>query len=217
MNYPRLPRNIYSYRATIFGVPLRDALIISTVASASLIAIRFSVYAPLVSLFLLPWMILRKSSQSSRIGKGAKLKMKGKEFALLVSARFIAHNDHMFLHTEGHACLFFEVVGLNVLAMRTGSQISVMERLRTAIEDSEIGMDFFTAYHETGEGKYLTMEHSTFVRFSRRTSEPQKENALNRISSTGMVFQNSLRSAGIKSRELKEREEIEGLLNSLIA
>lgn len=217
MKYPRLPRNIYSYRATVFGVPLRDALILSAVASASLMAIRISIYSPLISLSLIPWIILRNRGKNPMAGRGPKLKIRGKRFGIIVSSRIILHNGHAFLLTDGYACVFYEIRGLNVLAMRTGSQSTVMERLRTAIEDSGISMDFFTVHNKKEDEEYRAMEHSTFVRFNRQASQPEREVALDEVSSTGMKFQNSLMSAGIDSRELKEQDEIEGLLNSLVA
>lgn len=216
MNYPRLPRNIYSYRASVFGVPIRDALLISAIASASIIAMRISLYFPLISLPLVPWVILRKSERPSGMGRLPRLKTRARRFGLPVSFRIMIHNEHLFIFTGGHACLFYEIGGLNVLAMRTGSQKSVMDRLRTAIEDAGTDMDLFTVHQKDGSSNGRILNYRTYVRFSKQASHAENEVLLNGLSSVGQIFRNSLLSAGVGSRELEKREEIEGLLNSLI-
>lgn len=211
MNYPRLPKNIYSYRASIFGIPLGDALIISTFASASLLGLRISIYSPLISVAFVPWFVLHKGRHSP--GSITRLKMRRKRFNTVITSRIIIHNNHSFVFTEGYAQLFYEIEGVNILGMRVSTQRSIIERMRIAIEDAGTDLDLFTT-HDNGS---QNLRHITYVRLSKRITKSDDEVGLNGLSSIGQVFQDSLISVGIWSEELTQEKRIERLINSLIA
>ena len=215
MNYPRLPRNIYSYRASVFGIPLHDALMVSAIVSFSLLGLRLSIFLPLISLSAIPLLIYSKAGHSTGSKHPSIAGPRKKKFSLVFYNKFRFHNGHSFLYTAGHACLFYEISGLNVLALRASTQKSVIERLRSAIEDASIDMDFYSVHETTEEGQSRMMAYRTFVRFSKKAAQPNHEVALDSLIYVGQKFQNSLLSAGMDSKELNAREEIEALVRSL--
>lgn len=216
MQYPKLPGNVYSYRSTIFGIPIRDALLICIIASISILAVKISVFIPTIAA-ILAIVIFLYSRKGKTVDLGRKLDLRGKRFKVLFPVSVKSYNGHTFILSGRQVSLFLKISSLNILAMRTASQKSATEGLRAAVEDAGVDMDFFSIHGEQQDKRGGPLIYTTYARFStRRENNTPLERTFTEVSDTTSSFQSSIAMIGLRSREMDDAEEIGNLINSLM-
>lgn len=217
LRYPKLPSNIYSYRASIFGIPLKDALVMCTIASISILATRIEIFIPLVSSIFLPVFLLYRRNTGRKTGRERKIRMGGRKLNLFLHISIKNYNAQTYVITGKQVSLFYEIQGINILAMRVNVQRTISERLRAAIEDSGIEMDFYSV-HKSSQGKSrIAVSYRTYVRFSILVKDQELERDFMQVSNAAQSFQSELQIMGFHMRELKGGTEIEGVLDALLS
>lgn len=216
LQYLKLPGNSYSYKSSIFGIPIRDALILSMIASASILAVRISLYSPTLGAAAILLFLFFRRRPISRIGEVLKLNPKGRKINIFFPVSIRRYNEHLFTIIGKNISIFIEIRGLNIMAIRVHDQKTILEGLRNALEVPGMDIDFFSC-HQRGNGvKNGLYSFRTYVRITAGIFDSGLERSFGELVSLTSNFQSTIKTSGFSSRELNEPQEIEDLLKILM-
>ena len=209
---------MYSYKATIFGVPIKEILVVSAILCVSIIGIRinlfFTIGAALTSLAL----FITGKNRSWRFSALSFPRHGSRRRTFYPNVAKELFNGHMFVLTRQIVSVFAEITGQNLLAMRDPDQELVLRGIQTAIKDNEPDMDFISL-HEPGneEGrKTQTYAFKTYVRLSSPFDRRDRESILFSLTSSFSVLERNLENCGFHVREIGSWEEISRLMSALL-
>lgn len=216
MQFPKLPGNVYSYRASIFGIPIREALAVSVVASISILTVRIDFYIPILTALVIPLFFIYRNKQRWTVNFHKNKGSKGKPFKLLSPISVRSINGDLYVQTKKIASLLFEMKGLNLLAMRTNTQKTIIDVLRKSVEDSQIDLDIFSIHREVDEEKRKKTIYRTIIRFSRDITGAGIEKCISELKSHSTTFQASLSIPGLYPTEITDEADLQDISLSLL-
>ncbi len=216
LQYPKLPRNSYSYKASIFGIPIRDALIFSIIASISILSVRINIYTPILGTASIVIILLFRRRLFSGLKITKKIRLKGRKINIFFPVKVQSHNEHLFTLFGKSISIFLEVEGINIMAIRVNDQKTILEGLRHALEVSEMNIDFFSCYQRHSGSRNGIYSFKTYVRIFSGITVSDLELSMGELEKRVSNFESSLGINGFHARELRKKEEIEDLLKILI-
>ena len=206
--------NVYQYRATISGLPIRDLLVLLIVLCLSLLAANFSivlsvVLAPLSLVFAYIFI----SSKGSALSLKRLISGKAKREETL-KATFHTLNGHLFVSAGVNLSIFFRVSAVEVLAMRKNSQGAIISGLTDALNHICNDVEIASMHDEPGEQPSLNVKNS-FQTFLRITAEMERNGvvlASEKLLSSADELSQYFGNAGFPLTELESPQEIRKVL-----
>lgn len=216
MQYRKLPGNIYTYRSTIFGIPLREALILSILAAFTILVVRINLYLPFISAFSLPVYFLYRRSFSGADRHSNRISRRGKDIFINYSRNINRHLGHLILVEGRYGSIFFEVAGINLLAMRRGVQKSFIENLSGLTDDPGDGLDFFSLHYTENEGERKKTGYRTIIRVNKIIAGSNGEHDFTDLIAKSQAISSILANHGFYPKEIESSSEVEEIIDSLV-
>lgn len=209
----RLPVNVYRYRATIGGMPLREVLIFVIIGCASLFLTRIALFLPLVfvPVSLAVFYLTRRNNRFSsllRLFSGPGNKKTG-----VLVARLHSLNSHLFLERGAELSLIFEVQCRDMLSMRLGTQSGIQKGIADALNNLGNRVDFFSLHDgadEVGKDPEPLAFHS-YMRMSAPLERNSVEHTAEKLATDAAELGQYFRSAGFPLHEVRNGEVISAI------
>lgn len=202
--------NVYQYRATISGLPIRDLLVLLIILCFSLLIARFSIIASAftASFSLLAFLLFIRSRDNSPVS--ARFLASGRERAEKLEASFHKLNGHLFTAAGNNLSIIFQVATLDFLAMREDRQEVIRSGLTDALNHVRERIDFLSFHNgETrGSGFQNPISHTSFIRLTIDIEDGNTGAAADSLVSASTEIAQYFHNAGFPFSEIVTRDEM---------
>ena len=209
----RLPVNVYQYKPTIAGMPIRDLLLVLIILCVSILASKLSIIASVCTLpaslifFLL---YAKKGNLPANFWR----KRVNKHQGIIVEADFNEFNGHLVVTLNSEVSVYFRIAALDLLSMREASQSDIIKNVADALNKVQSSIDFLSMHEEdlSDFSHFQSITFHSFIRMAMKiegsgpggTSEKLLESADELIQLLGNV--------GHSITEINNKEELRRVL-----
>lgn len=166
IQYPRVPSNIYSYRPTIFGLPIRDVLVTAIISCFAILFSQLSVYISIAVILTVPALLLRKKSRTSTILAKIYNFLSRTERQLKIEYSYRNMNGFSYVSSGQWISSFFEVMCQDIMTMREDLQHMIFDEIRSVLDLSETQLDFYSISVPQEDLGRTPLAFRTFLRFT---------------------------------------------------
>ncbi len=210
----RLPVNVYQYKATISGFPIRDLLVLLIIVCLSLLAANISI---VISVVLMPislltfFVFIRSKNSGLRLKRFFPREIKREE---KLEAAFHMMNGHCFVGAGNHLSIIFRVTSIELLAMREWRQEDIISGLTEALNQVKKNVEIISLHGDYGEAPPFNFKtpFQTFLRITVDIGNIGVVNAAEELLSSAMELLQHFKNAGLPLVELNSREELRKIL-----
>lgn len=206
----RLPVNVYQYRATISGMPIKDLLMLLIILCFSLLLSRFSLLLLLAfaTISLLIYIFLaRARGNASILARLFSLKKEGMED---LEATFHEINGHLLISSGIQLSMILRVSNLDLLSMRQEHQEDILASITDALNHVGNQVEFLSMHiHDNGDSRsFGQVSFQSFLRLTTKLDGSNFGNASEKLLASAVELSRYFSNAGFELLEMDSREEL---------